>query len=41
VPVGAYSITVVSNGNVDAATADPNYQQSVVSSGATFTVAPS
>ncbi|HEX8344215.1 MAG TPA: IPT/TIG domain-containing protein [Actinoplanes sp.] len=41
VPNGAYIMTVVSNGAADAATTDSSYQQSTVSSGATFTVAPS
>jgi hypothetical protein len=36
---GAYVFTVVSNGAVDANTTDPNYDQSVVSSASTFTVA--
>ena len=38
VPVGAYFVTVVSNGTVGAWPADPNYTQSVISGGATFTV---
>jgi IPT/TIG domain-containing protein len=38
VPPGAYTITVVSNGDVDADTTDSNFSQSVVSSSATFTV---
>jgi len=41
VPNGAYIMTVVSNGAVDANTTDANYQQSALTSGATFTVAPS
>ncbi|WP_250033362.1 IPT/TIG domain-containing protein [Paractinoplanes maris] len=41
VPNGAYTLTVVSNAAVGAATSDPAYTQSVVSSGSTFTVAPS
>ena len=40
VPNGAYTLTVVNNGAVNAATADPNYEQSAITSGATFTVAP-
>jgi hypothetical protein len=40
VPSGAYTITVVSNGaNGASPTNDPNYSQSVISSGSTFTVA--
>ena len=40
VPNGAYTLTVVNNGAVNAATTDPNYEQSAITSGATFTVAP-
>jgi hypothetical protein len=40
VPNGAYTMTVVSNGALDANTSDPTYEQSAVTSGATFTVAP-
>jgi hypothetical protein len=40
VPNGAYLLTVVSNGAVDANTTDPTYDQSAVTSGSTFTVAP-
>ncbi|MEU4557983.1 IPT/TIG domain-containing protein [Actinoplanes sp. NPDC023936] len=40
VPNGAYNLTYVSNGSPDAVTADPNYRQSVLSSGSVFTVAP-
>ena len=39
-PNGAYTLTVVNNGAVNAATTDPNYEQSAITSGATFTVAP-
>jgi hypothetical protein len=38
VPVGTYTLTVVSNGTLNAWPSDPNYTQSVVSSGSTFTV---
>jgi hypothetical protein len=40
VPNGAYNLTFVSNGAVDAVTADTNYTQSALSSGSVFTVAP-
>lgn len=40
VPNGAYVMTVVNDGSVDANTTNPNYQQSAVTSGSTFTVAP-
>jgi hypothetical protein len=39
VPVGTYTLTVVSNGNVNAFPADQSYTQSVICSGATFTIA--
>jgi IPT/TIG domain len=44
VPVGTYTLTVVSNGAIDANTTgdpnfDSNYTQSIISSGSTFTVA--
>jgi hypothetical protein len=43
VPVGAYTITVVSNGNIDAqpggTKADPNYYRTAMNSGSSFTVA--
>jgi len=39
VPVGTYTLTVVSNGTVNAFPADTSYTQSVICSGATFTVA--
>ncbi|MEV0900310.1 IPT/TIG domain-containing protein [Actinoplanes sp. NPDC049802] len=35
---GAYNLTIVSNGSVDAETKDPEYRQSAVTSGSTFTV---
>lgn len=35
---GAYNLTIVSNGSVGADTADPDYQQTAVTSGSTFTV---
>jgi hypothetical protein len=35
---GAYNLTVVSNGAVDAEATDPDYQQTAVTSGSTFTV---
>lgn len=38
VPVGTYTLTVVNNGTPNAWPSDPNYTQSVVSSGSTFTV---
>ncbi len=40
VPVqeGAYNLTIVSNGAPNAATEDPDYQQTAVTSGSTFTV---
>jgi len=38
VPVGTYTVTVVSNGTVNAWPADANYTQSVLCSGSTFTV---
>jgi hypothetical protein len=37
---GAYTLTIVSNGAVDAATTVNTYSQSIVSSGSMFTVAP-
>jgi hypothetical protein len=37
---GAYNLTYVSNGDLDAPTTDVDFNQSVVSSGSTFTVAP-
>lgn len=40
VPNGAYNLTMVSNGDLDGATTDPDYTQSAVSSSSTFTVAP-
>ena len=40
VPNGAYTLTFVSNGDVGAVLTDDNFDQSVVSSSATFTVAP-
>ncbi|MEU8658972.1 beta strand repeat-containing protein [Actinoplanes philippinensis] len=40
VPNGSYNLTYVSNGSLDAVNLDPNYSQSVVSSGSAFTVAP-
>ena len=40
VPNGAYTLTVVSNGSLNAATTDTDYSQTIVSSDATFTVAP-
>ncbi|HET6531318.1 MAG TPA: IPT/TIG domain-containing protein [Actinoplanes sp.] len=40
VPNGAYTLTFVSNGDVGASVTDDNYNQSVVSSSSTFTVAP-
>lgn len=40
VPSGAYTVTVVSNGAANASSTDSGYSQSVVSSAATFTVAP-
>jgi len=40
VPNGAYTLTVVNDGSVDADTTNSNYQQSAVTSGATFTVSP-
>jgi hypothetical protein len=39
VPVGSYTLTVVSNGGANAETTDENYSQSIISSGSTFTVA--
>jgi hypothetical protein len=39
VPEGAYSMTFVSNGTVNAPFTDPDYNQSAISSGSTFTVA--
>jgi len=39
VPKGAYTITVVSNGAVDADRDDPAYAQSIITSTSTFTVA--
>jgi hypothetical protein len=38
VPMGTYTVTVVSNGTLAAWPADTSYTQSVLSSGATFTV---
>ncbi|MGK5678060.1 IPT/TIG domain-containing protein [Actinoplanes sp. URMC 104] len=38
VPEGAYNMTFVSNGALNAVSSDPNYVQSQVSSGSTFTV---
>ncbi len=40
VPDGAYNITVVTDGALNAATTDTTYNQSVISSQSTFTVAP-
>jgi hypothetical protein len=40
VPEGAYNLTYVSNGNLGASLSDSTYIQSVISSAATFTVAP-
>ena len=40
VPNGAYNLTYVSNGDLDAPTTDPDFTQSAVSSSSTFTVAP-
>lgn len=46
VPNGTYTMTVVSNGLIDATTSsvtanyDPDYTESIISSGSTFTVAP-
>ncbi|SNY65751.1 beta strand repeat-containing protein [Paractinoplanes atraurantiacus] len=40
VPNNAYTLTFVTNGSVNANISDPDYSQSVVSSGSTFTVAP-
>ncbi|AEV84800.1 hypothetical protein ACWT_3777 [Actinoplanes sp. SE50] len=40
VPDGAYNLVVVSNGAPDAATTDPAYFQTDVTSGSTFTVSP-
>jgi hypothetical protein len=37
---GAYNLTYVSNGDLDAPTTDVDFNQSVISSGSTFTVAP-
>jgi hypothetical protein len=46
VPVGTYTVTVVSNGATDVApnattvgNIDPNYSATIISSGSTFTVA--
>jgi hypothetical protein len=39
VPIGSYTLTVVSNGAVNSQTTDTNYTQSIISSGSTFTVA--
>jgi hypothetical protein len=38
VPVGTYTMTVVSNGSVNAWPADSGYTQSVISGASTFTV---
>ncbi|OLE29391.1 MAG: hypothetical protein AUG44_04375 [Actinobacteria bacterium 13_1_20CM_3_71_11] len=38
VPIGTYTVTVVSNGTMNAFPTDASYTQSVVSSGSTFTV---
>jgi hypothetical protein len=38
VPEGAYQLTYVSNGSLNASATDPNYVQSLVSSSSTFTV---
>ena len=40
VPNGAYNVTIVSNGAIDAARNVPTYSQSIVSSGSMFSVAP-
>ena len=40
VPNGAYNLTYVSNGDLDAPSTDPDFTQSAVSSSSTFTVAP-
>jgi hypothetical protein len=40
VPDGAYNMIVVSNGALNAANTDTGYNQTVISSGSTFTVAP-
>jgi hypothetical protein len=37
---GAYNLTVVSNADENAANTDPDYKQTIISSGSTFTVAP-
>jgi hypothetical protein len=39
VPTGTYTLTIVSNGSVGAATSDSTYTNSIISSGSTFTVA--
>jgi hypothetical protein len=39
IPVGTYTVTVVSNGAANASTTDATYSQSIISSGSTFTVA--
>jgi len=39
VPAGAYTLTVVNDGQVDANTNNTDYGQSVISSGSTFSVA--
>lgn len=41
VPDGAYNLTYVTNGSLDAAALDAEYSQSTISSGSTFTVATS
>lgn len=41
VPIGTYTLTVVNDGQIAVmSSTDPNYLQSVISSGSTFTVAP-
>ena len=39
VPVGTYTVTIVSNGAGDEETNDPAFQKSIISSGSTYTVA--
>jgi IPT/TIG domain-containing protein len=39
IPDGTYTMTVVSDGGLDAAASDPDYGQSIITSGSTFTVA--
>jgi hypothetical protein len=39
IPDGTYTMTVVTNGDLNAAATDPDYSQSIITSGSTFTVA--